>query len=67
MRRLLFAALLLLFLLHNDLWWWDEPRLVAGLPIGMTWHVGLCAGAVGVFWLLVKFAWPPELAVGSEE
>lgn len=62
-RRLAYAALLLLYLLHNDLWYWDDPRVVMGLPVGLTYHVGLSVAASLVMLLMVRFAWPHELEV----
>lgn len=41
-------ALLALYLLHNDLWWWDDPRLVLGMPVGLTYHLLLCLATAAV-------------------
>jgi hypothetical protein len=41
-------ALVALYLLHNDLWWWDDPTLVLGLPIGLTYHLLLCLATAAV-------------------
>ena len=60
-RRLLYAALFLAFVLHNDIWLWDDPRLLAGLPVGLTYHIGFCLGTALLMWLLVRFAWPEDL------
>ena len=60
-RRLLYAALILAFVLHNDIWQWDDPRLVAGLPVGLTYHIGFCLATAFLMWLLVRFAWPEDL------
>ncbi len=39
----LFAFIvLLLFALHQDFWLRDDSTLVAGLPIGLLYHVGYC-------------------------
>ena len=61
LRRLLYAALLLAFLLHNDLWLWHDARMLAGLPVGLTYHIGFCLAASLLMWLLVRFAWPENL------
>lgn len=60
-RRLLHAALVLGLILHNDLWLWDDARFVAGLPVGLTYHIAFCLAVAGVMGLLVRFAWPEEL------
>jgi hypothetical protein len=60
-RRLLLAALFLVFVLHNDFWQWDDPTLVWGLPVGLTYHIVYCLVATLLMWLLVRFAWPAEL------
>ena len=58
----LLIALVVLYLLHNDLWWWNDPSLVLGMPIGLTYHVLYCFAAAGLMALLVRFAWPQDLA-----
>ncbi len=60
-RSLLYVALFLAFLLHNDVWLWDDPRMLAGLPVGFVYHVGFCLAVALLMWLLVKFAWPQDL------
>ncbi len=60
-RRLLFALLVLAFVLRNDFWQWDDPRLVAGLPVGLGYHVAFCLATALLMWLLVRFAWPEDL------
>jgi len=60
-QTLLYAALLLLFVLHNDLWWWNDPQRVLGLPIGLTFHIGLCLASALVMGLLSRYAWPVGL------
>ena len=67
LRRLLYAGLLLLFVLHNDLWLWDDPRRVLGLPVGLTYHVGLCLATAALLWVLVRRAWPEALQDTDEE
>lgn len=48
-------ALAILFVLHNDLWLWNDPTLVFGLPVGLTYHLGYCLAAAIVFGLIVRF------------
>ena len=55
-RRLLYAALLLAFFLRHDLWLWDDARLIAGLPVGLGYHVLFCVAVAAVMALLVRFA-----------
>lgn len=43
-----------LLLARHDLWWWHDPALVAGLPIGLVWHVGICLAAMPVLDLLAR-------------
>ncbi len=62
-RGLLYAALVLVFLLHNDLWLWNDARIVAGLPVGLTYHVGYCLVVALLLGLLVRFAWPRDLGL----
>jgi len=57
-RRSLFVGLFLAALLHNDLWLWGDARLVAGLPVGLTYHVAYCVGVALLMGLLVQLAWP---------
>jgi hypothetical protein len=42
------AAFVVLFLLHNDLWWWNDPSLVLGMPVGLTYHTIFCLAAAAV-------------------
>lgn len=40
----LFALVtLVLFALHQDFWLRDNISLIAGLPVGLLYHVGYCA------------------------
>jgi hypothetical protein len=64
---LLYAALAALYLLHNDLWLWNDPRLVLGLPAGLTFHVAFCIATSAVLTLLVIYAWPDDLEVPDAE
>ncbi len=64
---LLAALLVLLLVLHNDIWNWTDARLVAGLPIGMVYHIGYCFAATGMLVLLVKGAWPAHIDDDDEE
>ena len=62
-----FVLLGILYLLHNDLWLWDDGRLVAGLPAGLVYHVGFCAAAAVMLYLLVTRAWPAHLDRQGED
>ena len=59
-RGLLYAALVLLFLLHQDLWFWNDARKVAGMPVGLTYHVAYCLVASALMALLVRFDGPSD-------
>ncbi len=63
---MLYAALVLLYLLHNDLWLWHDDRLVLGLPAGLTYHVIYCLAAAALMAMLVRWAWPADLAASGE-
>jgi hypothetical protein len=58
MRALLYALLAALFVVRIDLWLWDDPRIVLGLPVGLTYHVLYCLAVALVMALLVRYAWP---------
>ena len=57
----LYTALVVLFVLHNDFWLWNDGRLVLGLPVGLTYHVGFCL----VISLILLFANPFIGAAGG--
>lgn len=66
-RRLLYAALVLLYLLHNDFWNWRDSSLVLGLPVALHYHLSYCLAAAGLYFLLVRWAWPDNLSADQEE
>ena len=51
-----YAALLVLFILIYDVWFWNDPRLLLGLPIGLTYHILLAFASAGVLALLVAWS-----------
>ena len=53
-RRVLYLGLVALYLLHNDVWFWNRPDLIAGLPIGLLYHVGYCLAVAVVMALLIR-------------
>ncbi len=65
-RAVLYGALIIFFLLHNDLWLWDDSSNGLGLPVGLVYHIAYCLVAAGLMALLVRFAWPSEIAVEAE-
>jgi len=65
-RVALFVALVLLYALHQDLWLWNDPRIVLGLPVGLTYHVLYCLGAALLLALAVSFAWPAAVESSGE-
>ena len=44
----------MLLILHQDVWNWNDATMVLGLPVGLTYHVGLCVLAAVVFFSLSK-------------
>ena len=64
-RRAAFAALFVLFLAIYDVWFWQDPHLLFGLPIGLTYHIIIALAAVGVLTLVVRYA--PAFAGSDEE
>lgn len=67
-----FVAVLLVlvfYLLHQDSWFWQVARpLVFGfLPIGLFYHAAFTVACALLLGLLVKYAWPAHLDVGSSD
>lgn len=60
------ALLVAAFVLHQDLWLWDDPSRVAGLPVGLAYHVGYCLAVAVLLAALVRFAWPTGLDASDE-
>ncbi len=60
LRRVFLLGLGLFYLLHNDLWLWDDPQLLAGLPVGLTYHLAYCLAAAALMALLLVLDPPPE-------
>ena len=56
-----------LIIVHQDFWNWNESDLLLGLPIGLTYHVGLSIAAAVVWWLACLLAWPETLDDGDAE
>lgn len=50
MRGLGLLALVLLFVLHQDFWQWSDGSIVLGLPVGLTYHIGICIFRPSFFW-----------------
>ncbi len=65
-RVALYAALGVLYLLHNDLWLWHDGTPVFGLPAGLTYHVLYCLATAALMALLVRYAWPSDLAAADQ-
>ncbi|MCE2393397.1 hypothetical protein J4G02_02150 [Candidatus Poribacteria bacterium] len=60
-RWTLYVGIVALFLLHNDFWFWNNPKVVAGLPIGLLYHIGFCFAAAILMVLTINYAWPRHL------
>ncbi|MEM1178434.1 MAG: hypothetical protein AAGM22_08825 [Acidobacteriota bacterium] len=65
MRRAVYALVFCFFFARYDLWQMDNPSLLFGLPIGLSYHVLYTTATIGVLALLVKFAWPTRLDDGG--
>ena len=57
----LIALLVAAFVLHQDFWLWHDASRVAGLPVGLAYHVGYCLVVAGLLGVLVRLAWPVGL------
>lgn len=68
-RGLVYLGLAVLYILHNDLWLWNDPRLLFGLPVGLTYHILFCVAVAALMLILVVRAWPRDLEVedGGED
>jgi hypothetical protein len=65
LRKLLLSSLVLtVFLLHQDSWNWTktEPLVFGFLPIGLAYHAGHAILSAILMAVLVKFAWPDDVA-----
>ena len=49
----------------NDLWLAADSRIMFGLPVGLTYHVGFCIIAAMLMAALTRWAWP-RLDIGDE-
>ena len=61
MRLIVWILVLLLILAHQDTWNWSDDRLVVGMPIGLTYHLGLSIATALVWAFVCFFAWPKDL------
>ena len=61
---LLTALVAVVYVLHQDFWNWKEayPLIFGFLPIGLAYHAAYCLLAALVMLVLVKLAWPADLA-----
>lgn len=67
MQIVVYVLLALLYVLHNDVWYWDDPAIVLGLPVGITYHLFWSLAVSLCFWLAVRYAWPAELESAAHE
>ncbi|NKB89608.1 MAG: DUF3311 domain-containing protein [Acidobacteria bacterium] len=56
-----------MYLLHNDWWLWNDSSLVAGVPVGLAYHVGYMMVSAVVLTAVVKLAWPSDLDSGDDQ
>jgi len=62
-----FGLLAAMYVLHNDWWLWNDRTLVAGLPVGLAYHVGYMLVTAGVLVVVVRLAWPSDLDAGDSQ
>lgn len=62
-RPWLILLVVVLYVLHEDFWFWStyKPLVFGFLPIGLFYHMVYCVAAMGLFWLLIRKAWPEGL------
>lgn len=60
-RRWGVLGLLMLYVLRIDLWFWRDATLIAGIPVGLAYHVVFCFLASAWFWWMVSRQWPERL------
>ncbi len=63
--RLPLAALALLAAAFFNLAAWDNDRLLAGIPLNLVYHSGLCVAASFAMWAITRKAWPDYLDRGE--
>lgn len=56
-----FGLLAVLYVLHNDWWQWNDPTMVAGLPLGLAYHVAYMLVTAVALGFAVRVAWPSHL------
>ena len=56
--RWVFWILSVLLLLHQNYWMWSDDSLVAGIPVNLAYHLGLCLLVTVLMVFVVKRAWP---------
>ena len=61
MRRWGVLGLIALYVLRIDVWFWHDATLIAGVPVGLAYHVLFCLLASAWFWWMVTRQWPREL------
>ena len=58
---LAFGLIAAMYVLHNDWWLWSDRTIVAGLPVGLGYHVLYMIVSAGVLAVVVRLAWPTHL------
>ncbi len=43
---------------------WNNDRFLAGIPLSLVYHSGLCVAASFVMWAVTRKAWPDYLDRG---
>jgi|AP95_1055475.scaffolds.fasta_scaffold415544_1 hypothetical protein len=56
-----FGLLAVMYVLHNDWWLWSDSTIIAGLPVGLGYHVLYMILTALVLVIVVRLAWPTHL------
>lgn len=59
-------ALLALVLVYEGGWFWGDNRLIAGVPVNLVYHLGVCVLTTLAMVCVVRWAWPYGLDEGDD-
>ena len=60
-------GLIALYVVRVDRWNWTNGELIAGIPVGLAYHVGFCFVVTFFFALVVAKSWPDDLERATSE
>lgn len=61
------GLLLCLVLLYENPWFWGETWLLAGIPINLAYHIGVCVLTTLAMLVVVRWGWPKQLDEVDDE